>query len=143
MTGSSKSLFLRRIPGPIGSPIAYWFTGFLCLSAFLVPLQKLQTVPQVCIFHRLTGVPCPGCGLSRSVVASAHFDIATALSFHIFGPLFLLVCIVVFVLSTLQRFLGLDIPWKRIGVWSKWPIILVSVTWLTWAAHRALLVALR
>jgi Protein of unknown function (DUF2752) len=43
----------------------------------------------VCWFRRATGLPCPGCGLSRSVVALARGDLAASLAFHPFGPLVL------------------------------------------------------
>jgi len=141
--GSQKGFIFRRTTGPIGSPVAYFVTGILCVSAFLTTLRSLRQIPGVCIFRRLTGVPCPGCGLTRSVVATAHLDIATALSFHVFGPLFFVICLTVFGLATAQRFFSVDIPWKSIEKWSKWPIIFLSVAWLAWAAHRAFLVAIR
>jgi hypothetical protein len=45
------------------------------------------SLPQTCIFKNLTGLPCPGCGLSRSVVAAAHGDIGMSLMHHRLGLL--------------------------------------------------------
>ncbi len=45
------------------------------------------SLPQTCIFRNLTGLPCPGCGLSRSVVAAAHGDISMSLIHHRLGLL--------------------------------------------------------
>ena len=45
------------------------------------------SLPQTCIFKNLTGLPCPGCGLSRSVVAAAHGDIGMSLKHHRLGLL--------------------------------------------------------
>jgi len=33
----------------------------------------------ICQFHRLTGLNCPGCGMTRALYALLHGDIATAL----------------------------------------------------------------
>jgi Protein of unknown function (DUF2752) len=35
----------------------------------------------------LTGLPCVGCGLTRSVTAVSHLQLADAVHFHPFGPL--------------------------------------------------------
>jgi hypothetical protein len=34
-----------------------------------------------------TGVPCPGCGLSRSIVAAMHGDLRRSLAYHRLGLL--------------------------------------------------------
>lgn len=38
-----------------------------------------------CLFRRFTGLPCPGCGMSRAWLAVLRGDIAVALAYH---PLF-------------------------------------------------------
>ena len=44
-------------------------------------------LPPTCSFHNLTGLPCPGCGLSRSVVAAVRGDLAGSWGFHRLGAL--------------------------------------------------------
>ncbi|MCE9589196.1 MAG: DUF2752 domain-containing protein [Planctomycetes bacterium] len=46
------------------------------------------TGPVLCPLRALTGVDCPGCGLTRSFCAMAHGHLAQAASFHWLGPLF-------------------------------------------------------
>jgi hypothetical protein len=40
----------------------------------------------LCIFNRITGLPCPGCGLTRSFCALGHGELARAAAFHPLGP---------------------------------------------------------
>lgn len=45
----------------------------------------------ICGFKNLTGLPCPGCGLTHSFCEIVRGHFATALDFHLLGPpLFLL-----------------------------------------------------
>lgn len=54
------------------------------------------TLPGICMFHGLTGLPCPGCGLTRSVTAAAHGDLASSLAHHRLGLLLLLYIVLQF-----------------------------------------------
>ncbi|MEQ1566850.1 MAG: DUF2752 domain-containing protein [Myxococcota bacterium] len=46
-------------------------------------------VPMMCTFRRLTGVSCPGCGLTRSFVFLAHGRWEEAVRMNVLGlPLF-------------------------------------------------------
>ena len=44
-------------------------------------------VPILCTFRRVTGVPCPGCGLTRSFVFLAHGQVLDAFRANLLGPL--------------------------------------------------------
>ena len=43
---------------------------------------------QLCWLRRMTGVSCPGCGLTRAFCAISHGDLEGAWSFHPFGFVF-------------------------------------------------------
>ncbi len=47
----------------------------------------------VCPLHALTGLNCPGCGLTRGFHALFHGDILTALQFNLLLPIYLLIFI--------------------------------------------------
>lgn len=49
-----------------------------------------QRLPEVCSLKRTTGVPCPGCGLTRSWVSAVHGDLGTSAAHHPLGWLVLL-----------------------------------------------------
>ena len=71
--------------------------GIVGLAAVMSPSPEVLTlfgheVPVVCGFRRLTGVGCPGCGLTRSFVFLAHLQPIEAFRINGFGPpLFVLV----------------------------------------------------
>lgn len=45
------------------------------------------SIPPTCTFKNLTGLPCPGCGLMRSMVSAMHGDVDASLSYHRLGLL--------------------------------------------------------
>jgi hypothetical protein len=56
-----------------------------------------------CPFFRLTGVPCPGCGLSRATTLLLKGDLAGSLRFHAFAPIFLFAIIALFLSVLLPK----------------------------------------
>ena len=61
--GGYRSVLLHHLPPAI-------VAGGVLLVAALLPLNPLPIT--VCLFLRLTGYPCPSCGLTRGFVAMAH-----------------------------------------------------------------------
>ena len=50
--------------------------------------------PGVCLFKRLTTIPCPSCGTTRSVLSILHGDFAGALYWNPFGLILALALII-------------------------------------------------
>jgi uncharacterized protein DUF2752 len=63
---------------------------FLLASVFLPP-HGLGF--DVCLTHRLTGLPCPGCGLTRSITSLTHGQFQSAEAYHPFGIVIYLVLV--------------------------------------------------
>lgn len=55
-------------------------------AATLLTPESVERLPSVCTFRRLTGLPCPGCGLTRSWALTAHGRMRAAVDRHPFGP---------------------------------------------------------
>jgi hypothetical protein len=61
--------------------------------ACLLGLALLALLPPeglgipICLFNLVSGLPCPGCGLTRSMASLAHGDPGAALRFHPAGLL--------------------------------------------------------
>jgi hypothetical protein len=121
------------------------FSGALLLSPVSPASSHLTLftweLPSTCSFHNLTGLPCPGCGLSRSIVAAVHGDLAGSWEYHRLGALTLFYI----VLQLLFRIgmLGAPAVTMRLlgsGVWLNRGLIVLAVLYgINWAITLALL----
>ncbi len=55
---------------------AAWLLAPLALMA--LPTRWLASAPSVCLVRRVTGRPCPGCGMTRALSRLAHGDLRGA-----------------------------------------------------------------
>lgn len=62
--------------------------ALVLLASFLYPYLNgvIDRVTPGCIFHRLTGIPCLLCGMTRSFAATSHGQLAEAFRLHLLGP---------------------------------------------------------
>jgi hypothetical protein len=63
-----------RIPERSRHHFAVWISTVLVL--LLVPI--IPHVPHFCVMKKILGIPCPGCGISHSVMAAFRIDFVTA-----------------------------------------------------------------
>lgn len=85
--------------------------GVLIASAIIpMPVNgRIDNIPTLCVFHLLTGRPCPGCGMTRSFVCLAHGHIREAFLYHPFGPI-LYGLIAAYVIAAVFRHFGIALP---------------------------------
>ncbi len=74
-----NSVPLKRIGLAGGGVLA----GALVAVLFLCDPVRVPIYPQ-CVFHRVAGLDCPGCGSLRALHALLHGDLAGALHFNLF-----------------------------------------------------------
>jgi hypothetical protein len=78
-----------------------------CLSAsettVVVPFLN-RPLPEICMLRRLTGLSCPGCGLTRCFISLAHGDFASAWSFNPAG-------------LWLFAIVAAQLPWRTYQLW--------------------------
>ncbi len=108
-------------------------TGMFAASVWLpVPGRdgRIAHLPSFCPFYILTGLPCPGCGLTRAFVCLGHGQWRESLHWHPLGWL-------VFLLLA-GLWLRNGIYWLRgVALWSGSP---AALNRLSWAGIAALLV---
>ena len=68
-----------------------------------IALVSLSLPGWVCPFFRLTGLPCPGCGLTRAVILLLKGDLQASLHFHAFAPILLLTALALILVLLLPR----------------------------------------
>ncbi len=62
----------------------------------------IETAQSFCPFKMLTGFPCPGCGMTKSLVFLYEGDIWRSLCFHLFGPFIFICCISAIIVLVLE-----------------------------------------
>lgn len=76
--------------------------GGIAIAA-LLPAGGIEDGPVICPFRAVTGLPCPGCGLTRSWVYLMHGDIGSSLASNWFGPVLILAIVVLAVITLRAR----------------------------------------
>jgi hypothetical protein len=100
----------------------------------------------VCLFRHVTGIPCPSCGSTRSVLSLLHGNIADALELNPLGiviafimavlPLWIIIDII-FRKKTLYEFYSLAERWLRRPAIAVPLILLLLINWI-WNIGKAL-----
>lgn len=99
----------------------------ILVGAFVYPYLGgiADTITPGCLFHRVTGLPCLLCGMTRSLAATIHGHLAEAFRMHLLGPPFFLVVLAVSVALAAEFVFSRRIlprpgerAWKSIGWWT-------------------------
>jgi len=94
--------------------IMFFICLLVLLFSFVLKVERGQVdfpgfkihLPSACLMKTLFKIECPFCGLSRSLVESAHLNFKSAISYNLAGPAFFL-------------FLLLQIPYRAYGFLGK------------------------
>ena len=84
-------------------------------ATLLAPLLLLQFAPEaefgqsICPHKLLTGFPCPGCGITRSIMSLWRGDLAGSLSYHVFGLPLVIACVLGIVIMAIELRTGREL----------------------------------
>ena len=127
----------RRLPAAEGLALAG--VGAVVVARALAP-DRIEDGPVVCPFRLLTGLPCPGCGLTRSWVYLAHGQWRDSFLAHPFGVVLIALLVALVVVVATARVRRSAAPDLDRLVRRRWLLALLGA-FLAFAAVR-LLVAL-
>lgn len=68
--------------------------------------NHLEEKQSLCPFKMLTGMPCPGCGITKSFVAIYEGDLKKSFSYHLFGIPIMLISVLMIGLFTVEIITG-------------------------------------
>ncbi|WP_163195109.1 DUF2752 domain-containing protein [Clostridium thermarum] len=88
--------------------------GILAVIGAVSILIGFLTDRSICLFYNTTGVPCPGCGMTRAFLNLFNGHISEAFHFH---PLFPLVLFIPFLMNNKKKIYLYSIISIFIAVW--------------------------
>ena len=110
--------------------VLYGFLTAAVTAATVLAPESVEGLPAACAFRRVTGLPCPGCGLTRSWVLTAHGRVRGAAARHPFGP-------PTFLVSLLLVLRGpRAVPMGTLPRRQEQALAGLAAVWLSWALVR-------
>ncbi len=77
----------------------------IILSAIIIYIAGIKNEISFCVFKNITGIPCPSCGLTRSVISLLHGNIIQAVLYNPFFFIGFLLLILFTIAGILIRFI--------------------------------------
>lgn len=116
------------------------FLGYFWTFFNLIESQKKHSIKiEFCLIKSVTGLPCPSCGSTRSVLSIAHGDIITAMLWNPIGIFLVLLMLILPVWIVYDLILRKDSFYKfyfKVETFLKIPIVaitailLVIINWI-------------
>ncbi len=104
-------------------------------GAFMLSADRIDSGPVICPFRLATGLPCPGCGLTRSWVYLTHGQFTDSVMANPFGVVSAVLVIALVVAVAIARARRHQPPRLDAVVRRPW-MLAIAVVWIAFAAGR-------
>ncbi len=91
----------RKLYGIAGALLTLAIPYLIMLNTVTEHLEHSQSL---CPIKMLTGFPCPGCGITKSIIFLYEGNVVKSISYHIFGPLVVAFCLAIIATLTTSLF---------------------------------------
>ena len=98
-----------------------------CAMGAVVGFNPGHEGPVLCPMRLVTSLPCPFCGLSRSLMALGHGDLMTSLRLSPLGLIVLPLAVIILVATVLSVVSARRPQWPRCSLWAG--MGLIALTW--------------
>lgn len=107
--------------------------GSLCLALTAYGLLVMLTGHGIpCPVYQLSGLSCPGCGMSRALAALLRLDFAAAFGYNPLWPLYLAYILYVFLSAAVPYVRYGDLRLEPRPAWLSWAVLGVVVAFGVW-----------
>jgi hypothetical protein len=91
----------------------------------------------VCPFRAVTGLPCPGCGMTRAFCAIGHGDFAGAFGFNVLAPFVFAAALLLwaYALATLLKLDSVRVALERLRPTPRATRVMLAVTLVWWVVR--------
>lgn len=96
-TNNNRSI--RKVAGIAGAFITLAIPFIIMMSSDAHELEHAQSF---CPFKMLTGFPCPGCGITKSIISFYQGNIIKSFGFHLFGAFTVLLCVFAIIVLSVE-----------------------------------------
>lgn len=62
--------------------ISQWKSKLMFTAGYLLAVAVFYSLQISCVFQRFLGIPCPGCGMTRAMLAVLRLDLNAAFAYH-------------------------------------------------------------
>jgi hypothetical protein len=110
------------------SPGSRRLSLLVMVASVFMPVTGLGV--DLCPVHRLTGLPCPGCGLSRAMAAVSQGDLSAAVGLNPFvlfaWPMFLGLALLAFAPGTVRQRVVAALDARGSGLTAAYRVVLTA-----------------
>jgi hypothetical protein len=89
----------RKLYGIAGSLLILAIPYFIMLHS---DNTHIETSQSLCPFKMLTGFPCPGCGITKSLIFLYEGNFSKSIYYHLFGPFTVLFCVIAVIVLIME-----------------------------------------
>ena len=128
-----------RLIKPGALPIAGLAVAAMGVAALANP-DTIEDGPVICPFRLMTGLPCPGCGLTRSWVYLVHGQWQDSLVANPFGAVLFVLAVGFVVATAVSGVRRRPLPDGGRLIRS-WPVKVIGVAWALFGIGRVLAIS--